>query len=212
MGLISRDSSRTYRKMIYPDLSIFFKNLSQTKTLSIATEDSLIDTHCQLLLCHLVDRYLDLNENIILKSYRFRTFEIVAFLTKAGLARVTNFIKDGKLTIFGVENDSFEKLENPIEEEPSKILILDGLTSILENSSNDESTALTITLNLILKSEKMFKTVLLKTEFSPEIKIEQNLINWLKKRSDIFIQTEPTSFVSTSVHGKILVGDMVEEV
>jgi len=86
----------------------------------------------------------------------------------------------------------------------TNVLILDGLSAILEQAPS-EKIGLQKTLNLILKSEKLYQNVIFKLEVDKSIELENKIAKFLHKRSDIFIETEPTSFVSSSVHGKLVV-------
>lgn len=193
---------------MYPDFDKFFNKMDQTKIISIATEDSLIDSHCFWLTAHFVEKLLaNPNNKILLKSYRFKTFQITAMLTKAGMNRISSFVQNGQLTILDVSSEVI--LPDISSESCSQnVLILDGFTSILEQNSANFPTL----LSFFYQAEAKFTKIIYKTEYSPEIAQENQIVGFLRKRSDIFIQTEPTSFVSTSVHGRVIVEDQIEEV
>ena len=202
--------------MSYPDLKNLFQNLETSKTISIMTVDSLIDSHSLFLTAYFINfhasRKKEDDVKIFFKSFRFRKFEIEAVLNKAGINGLPNLIKNGLLEIFDIGQELPESPSESADGSSTKtnVLILDGLTAILEQTPSDQS-GLQKTLNLILKSEKLYQNVIFKLEVDKSIELENKIAKFLHKRSDIFIETEPTSFVSSSVHGKLVVDYPDEE-
>ena len=212
---------------IYPDLNRILSSSDSPKITTITTKDSLIDSHAYFLTSFFI--YYNLknesqnqeNKIVILKSFRLRKFEIAAILTKSGL-NVSKLESDKLLKIYGIDSENFENLKDFLDtnqyttetnnenaQSPNQILLLDGLTSILEEENYKNSDKL---IRILINLEARYSKIIYKTEINENCKVEIKLQKYLKARSGLKIECLPTSFVSTSVHGKLVVENEEEEV
>ena len=198
--------------MSYPELDQILRGLRSAATTVILTEDALIDSHGLFLVAYAVNTFLQAKTAVVLKSFRFRKFELEAVLVKAGITNTAALVKTGQLRIFGIESGDedadFEAWAGPrateSESESDTALVLDGATALLERS-RDSHQGLCRLVNLLIRCEAVFKAITIKSEFDRDDRLETQVAEFLKKRADILIQTEPTSFVSSTVHGRLMV-------
>merc|ERR1712080_111678 len=159
---------------VYSQLDKFIKldDNFESKLTSIVTEDSLIDTHGLFLLAYFVDVYLSKsNKPVVIISFKFRTFELESILSKSGIP-VVKYIKSKKLSLIGSESATLNFIN---EIEHKSVLVIDSLSSIIEQSEGNNYQTSANLLNIILKAESKFTNLIIRTEKSSKIYQNQKI-------------------------------------
>ena len=117
--------------------------------------------------------------------------------TKSGLNRVLL----SKLTIF-------ENFEEAIKQDSIDVLILDGLTQVLETSDN----GIRDFVNILLKSQAISNSLILRTELDCDILEEKKIFDYVHKKADLLLVTKAISFISNEIHGRLIIRDSDENV
>ena len=194
--------------MGYPELDkLLPKSQLSSEFIAILNEDSPVDTHALFTLAHILSNLLEQSNSCTLISYRFRKFELESIFTKSGLNRVLL----SKLQIFdnlecAVETQN--KQENGSSSVSFDVLILDGLSQVLETSES----GITEFVNIVLKAQAMSNSVILRTELDRELEEERKIFDWVQKKAEFLMVTKAISFIAKEIHGKLVIRDEKENI